>query len=95
MSKEELSAVEDFEISNEHGCIQFFGPTDLVDVDLEKDVVISQRGIDIYPDDIANPSQKPSRGQKLNKPALINLYNVPPKKGQSPKEHEKKLRQKI
>ena len=64
----------------------------MVDVDLENDVVISKRGIDIYPDQ----SLKPERGEKLNKPALVNLYDVPPKNGQisekSLKEHEKKLK---
>ena len=40
MTREELSAVEEFAIENEHGEISFFDLTDLVDVDLANDVII-------------------------------------------------------
>ena len=49
MNKEQLSAVEEFSISNQHGRIQFLGPTDLVEVDLASDILIKARMIEVYP----------------------------------------------
>ena len=55
MSKEELSAVEQFSIENQHGRILFLGTTDLVEVDLGRDVLIKPRMIEVYPDDTTKP----------------------------------------
>ena len=38
-------------------------------------VCISQNSVDVYPNEV----DKPPHGQKLNKPAIITLWNVKPK----------------
>ena len=40
MNREELSAVAEFQIENQHGSILFLDPIDLVDVDLANDVCL-------------------------------------------------------
>ena len=85
MSREQLSAVDEFSIENEHGSIQFLGTVDLVDVDLAKDVTIKARLIDVYP----NEDSKPTPGSKLNVSAVVTLEGgVKPKKNMSAKEYE-------
>ena len=51
MTKEELMEVDNFQIENEHGYIKFLRPVDLTDVDLQNDVTIKAKHIDIYPDE--------------------------------------------
>ena len=83
MTREQLSSVKDFVIMNEHGNISFQDRVDLTEVDLGKDVVIEHQVVDVYPEEIANSTEKPPVGQKLNVPAVIQLHNIKPKKGQS------------
>ena len=82
---------------NQHGSISFIGPTDLVNVDLANDVVISEKYCEVYPEneDIPKPTMNPEIGQKLNKPAIVRLNNVRPKEKQTTKEKEAKLRRNI
>ena len=75
MTLRELMAVEDFTIYNEHGKIQFEGATDLTEVDLEKIVTIEKGSAEVY-DDTDPTTVKPPVGQKLNKPAIISLYDM-------------------
>ena len=85
MTKEELRAVEEFQIENQHGSILFLGQTDLVDVDLAKDVTIKPRNIEVYPND----DSKPDIGSKLNKGALVTLEGgMKPKRGLNAAEYE-------
>ena len=56
MSKEELSAVEEFQIENEFGSINFIEPVDLVDVNLERDVVIRRKNVEVYPEEENKPT---------------------------------------
>lgn len=64
-------------------------------VDLENDVTIIARSVEIY----ENPREgevKPISGQKLNKAAIITLYGMTPKnKGKDLVEYELQLRKMI
>ena len=48
MSGDELSQVKDFSIWNEFGRIDFIGETDLTQVDLKRDINITERSIQVY-----------------------------------------------
>ena len=69
MTKAELENVSDFVIENDHGRIRFLGTTDLTGVDLARVVTIKARSVDVYPDE----SDRPPRGEKLNKEAHVTL----------------------
>ena len=85
MNREELSAVAEFKIENQHGSILFLGPTDLVDVDLANDVTIKPRNIEVYPSD----DEKPDIGSKLNKGAIVTLEGgMKPKRGLNAVDYE-------
>ena len=95
MTIHELQAVENFTISNEHGSIQFTGATDLVGVDLARDVTINAKSVEVYP---KNPkaSTKPYYGEKLNKLASITLCGgIKPKKGLTAAEYEAQLKKNL
>ena len=49
MSQEELQAVLNFKIENIHGSIEFFGNTDITELDLAKIVMITAKSVDVYP----------------------------------------------
>jgi hypothetical protein len=74
MSTEELKNVSNFTITNEHGSIEFLGETDLTDVDLEDIITIEEGGVEVYDETRHRPY--PKRGEKLNKPAKITLFNI-------------------
>ena len=85
MNREELSAVAEFQIENQHGSILFLDPTDLVDVDLANDVTIKPRNIEVYPND----EIKPDIGSKLNKGAIMILEGgMKPKRGLNAVDYE-------
>jgi hypothetical protein len=69
MSKEELQAVLNFKIENNHGSIEFFGNTDITELDLAKIVLITAKSVDVYPK--GTEHLKPKLGNKLNKPAVV------------------------
>ena len=79
MTNNELSCVENFVIKNMHGSISFLVPMDLVGIDLERDVLITEQGAEIYPEQFGQTRQKPPKGFMLNQPAVIALYNIKPK----------------
>ena len=91
MSKTELKEVENYKVFNEFGSIEFFGITDLTQVDLCDIVTISQSNVEVY-DDVRHAQSKPAVGYKLNKPALITLNNIRPLHNQSAVQKESKLR---
>lgn len=95
MTLEQLQRLPEFSISNEHGRIKFCplpnSPgLDLTEVDLASAVKISAKSVAVYEELGGQP--KPAVGQKLNVPAIITLYEVPPRKGESPEAKEEKLR---
>ena len=87
--------VEDFVMQNQYGNIRFIGPMDLTGVDLKQDVIISHKLIEVYPECTGNLASRPKKGQKLNKPAVIQLHDIKPKPGQSKNEEEERLKRKI
>ena len=95
MTLEQLKRLPKFSISNEHGCIKFYPlPSspglDLTEVDLAAIVTITRKSVAVYEELTGQP--KPEVGQKLNVPAIITLYEVPPRKGEDPAAKEEKLR---
>lgn len=95
MTIEQLKRLPEFSISNEHGCIKFCPPPsspglDLTEIDLASVVTITSKNVAVYEEFSGQP--KPEVGQKLNVPAIISLYEVPPRKGESPAAKEEKLR---
>ena len=87
MNSKQLQAVEEFCIFNENGKIHFNEFTDLTNVDLGK-VVISKGFIEVYNDD----EEKPKLGEKLNRPAIVTLFNQKPKQGESVDAYQNRLR---
>jgi len=79
MSDEELMAVDGFSMWNKEGKIEFMGRVDLRGVDLDQVVSIGHRLVEVYPErNFPTEESKPVRGEKLNRPALISLYNCFP-----------------
>lgn len=56
--------------------LYFPGKTDLTEVDLADIITIEQNSAEVYDDD---RHMKPEVGQKLNRSAIIALYNIKPK----------------
>ena len=76
MSDRDLAMVENFTVTNQYGKIEFEGKTDVRGVDLDELVVIYNKNVEVYPEDkFPTDSAKPIKGEKLNKPAMITLYN--------------------
>lgn len=71
MTEKELSKVPKFKVRNEWGEIHFFQPVDLRGVNLDDEINISRRMIDVYP----NNSTKPAKGKGLNVAAQLTFYN--------------------
>ena len=83
MTEDEFQEVRNFSISNEHGKIEWEDPIDLYTVlngkthdheSLSDIIEIRPGSITVYIDD----GNKPNAGSGLNKPALLELYNLYP-----------------
>lgn len=83
--------MENFTVSNEYGSVQFIGETDLTFVDLADVITISLGVCDVYEGE-KHEKTKPAVGEKLNRPALITLYNMKPINNQTPIEKERRLK---
>ncbi len=62
------------------------GDTDISEVDLAATVTIGNKFVEVYPDakeGFAEPGEKPARGEKLNKEAIITLKADFSRKGES------------
>lgn len=94
MSKEELTRVSNFKIESADGCIEFNGDTDLTYVDLADAVTIENKSAEVY-DDEKMGNRKPEVGQKLNRTAIISLFNIKPSARQSVEAKEANLRRKL
>ena len=82
MSVDQLRQVSDFRVWNEHGSVEFLGQTDVTGVDLGDVITIVKSSAEVYDDERhVAANAKPPVGQKLNKPALITLRNIKPKRG--------------
>jgi hypothetical protein len=78
--------VKDFLVRNEHGRIVFPGVTDLTHVNLSV-IDIAKNGVEIYKQE----NEQPPVGCKLNRDAIVTLFDQKPKKGQTPEEKEDEL----
>ena len=78
-------------MSNQHGSVEWCEPTDVTGVDFSDLITISKGNVEVY-DDNRHKNTKPARGQKLNKPAIIVINNVKPKRGVDPAKKEQSLR---
>jgi len=76
MTEKELQNIENFNIENEYGKIEFLEKVDLTNEDLALNVTIKHMEVVVYPDD----SKRPVVGKKMNVPAIITLYKCVPKK---------------
>ncbi len=71
MTESELKSIHNFTIQNQHGKILFFDETDVRGLDLDKIISIEPGQIEVYPEG----TDKPPRGQGLNKTALVTFFN--------------------
>lgn len=78
MSIDQLQAVRDFQVISEaNGEILWPGETDLTDIDIDKIVDIGYKSATVYPSTLPYRDRH-RRGEKLNKEAVITLYNIFP-----------------
>lgn len=89
MDENELEAVHDFTIENEHGKIIFEGMTNVKGLDLDEIVAIEKKQVFVYPEG----SAVPPIGNGLNRPATIHLYRCFPTN--KPKEDVQKKLEKV
>lgn len=76
MSTSELEHLESFKVWNRFGRIEFTEPVDLTDADLDSEVLLQHGLADVYPPDRFDEDRRPQVGSKLNRPAIVTLYDV-------------------
>lgn len=76
MSESQLKAVRRFSIGNSHGRIEFEEPVDLTFAELEKIFAFKRGEFNIYPPEFFDPMDRPRPGEKLNRQAIIKLFNI-------------------
>ena len=85
MSKSKASSVTGFTLQNQHGRITWEGSINLLTIldwngtkfkNLAEIVEIEKNSVEVYRDD----NKKPPKGEGLNRPAIITLFNLYPKK---------------
>lgn len=83
MSEADLAAVDDFKVERPgFGSVAWDGAVDVRGVDLDAVVVIEKKNVSVY-DNAELNGGKPKQGSKLNRSAVITLYDIFPKDGQS------------
>lgn len=81
MNEFQLMTVDNLTIENQHGQIRWEGKTDIRGINFDELVIIEKFAATVYPEHIEKLNLKPEVGKGLNKPAIINLYNIyPPNK---------------
>lgn len=70
MTAEQLKALQYFKIYNKHGQIEWFNDIDVLSQNLDENVFILEKKVQVYPDS----ETKPPVGSKLNRECLITLY---------------------
>jgi hypothetical protein len=81
MSGEDLAAIAGFSVEREgFGRVEWEGAVDVRGADLDRIAVIEQSAASMYMKD-EEENKKPPVGSKLNRPAILTLYNVFPKNG--------------
>ena len=91
MSIDELKNIENLKIWNDHGKIEW-EKADLTGQNLDLDIYIKPKEVEVYPDDIyTTTKKKPEVGTKLNRPCTITLFNMEPSTNQNKSKFERKL----
>jgi len=96
MSEADLTAVSGFKVERPgFGSVSWDGAVDVRGVDVDTSVVIEAKNVSVY-DDEEEKGEKPPRGTKLNRPAVIIMNDIFPKDGpESSHEAKEKLKRKI
>jgi nuclear pore complex protein Nup98-Nup96 len=96
MSEADLAAVTGFTVErSQYGSVAWDGAVDVRGVDIDSVVVIESKNVSVY-DEAEERGEKPQQGSKLNRPAVITMYDVYPKDGaESSAEAKYKLKRKI
>ncbi|EJK61940.1 hypothetical protein THAOC_17490 [Thalassiosira oceanica] len=96
MSEADLTAVSGFKVERPgFGSVSWDGAVDVRGVDVDTSVVIEAKNVSVY-DDEEEKGEKPPRGTKLNRPAVIIMNDIYPKDGpESSHEAKEKLKRKI
>ena len=74
-----MAKVKNFKIWNANGEIHFLGETDLISENLDANVIIKPKCVEVYPQDMfhgALEKLKPEIGQKLNRKSIVTFNNV-------------------
>ena len=94
MSEADLATVSGFTVTRGGvGSVSWDGSVDVRGIDLDKVITIEPRDVAVY-DDQERAGTKPAVGNKLNRPAVITMYDVFPKEG-SDKDATEKFERKI
>jgi hypothetical protein len=80
MTNVELATVKNFRISNEFGSIEWSGAVDVRNANLDEIVKITHGGAEVYEDCKEEDGTYPPVGMALNRPAIITLKEMFPKK---------------
>jgi len=89
MSEAQLAAVSNFRVERkDYGTVSWEGAVDVRDVDLDNVIEIKDREIFVYYNE-DKIGTKPPEGTKLNRPAIITLFNIFPKGGKKSTEQQK------
>jgi hypothetical protein len=89
MSEADLASVSGFTVCKAGvGSVSWDGSVDVRGVDLDEAISINVRDVAVY-DSAETYGSKPPVGNKLNRPAVITIYNVLPKAGALAEEIEK------
>jgi nuclear pore complex protein Nup98-Nup96 len=81
MSEADLATVSGFTVTRGGvGSVSWDGSVDVRGIDLDKVITIEPRDVAVY-DEQERDGTKPEVGNKLNRPAVITMYDVFPKEG--------------
>ena len=96
MSEADLTAVSGFKVERPgFGSVAWDGAVDIRGVDVDTSVIIEAKNVSVY-DEEEEKGEKPQRGTKLNRPAVIMMNGIFPKDGpESSHEAKEKLKRKI
>ncbi|KAL7542612.1 hypothetical protein ACHAXR_011934 [Thalassiosira sp. AJA248-18] len=96
MSEADLAAVTGFKVERPgYGCVAWDGAVDVRGVDIDSVVMIESKNVSVY-DEAEEKGEKPQQGSKLNRSAVITMYDIYPKDGaESSTEAKAKLSRKI
>ena len=88
----DLAAVANFSVERVGvGKIEWEGAVDVRNANLDTMIVIEPRSIQVYNEEEKNDT-KPAVGTKLNRPALLTMYDIFPREGAKPAKFAEKIK---